>query len=151
SLGKDSSFLFAVTNTDFLVAPVPLASSIAEQVQALRLTITTRPQRNMFGKEIELSRKLYRDLVEPAARLLSGKKKLIIVPSGILHYLHFEVLLSSGGERTLAATGPGDWPYLVRDYAISYVPSAGVLASLRSRPEEHKGPRKTFIAFGDPT
>src|SRR6185436_5147470 len=83
-------------------------------------------------------------------RLLAGKQKLIIVPSGPLHYLPFEVLLSSGDASTLTVAGPGKWPYLVRDYSISYVPSAGVLASLRSRPEEKPGLRKTFLAFADP-
>ena len=150
ALGKDASFVFAVTSNDFLAARLPSAASITGQVQALRLAITTRPQRNMFGKQIEHSRQLYRDLVEPAEKLFSGKKKLIIVPSGILHYLPFEVLLSSGVERTLARAGSVDWPYLVRDYAISYVPSASVLATLRSRPQEKSGLRKTFLAFADP-
>jgi CHAT domain-containing protein/Tfp pilus assembly protein PilF len=150
ALGKESSFLFAVTSSNFVVTRLPSASSISEQVQALRQMITSRPQRNQFGKQIQLSRTLYRELVEPAGKLLSGKQKLIIVPSGILHYLPFEVLLSSGEERTLSTAGLVEWPYLVREYAISYVPSAGVLASLRSRPEERPGPRKQFLAFADP-
>src|SRR6185436_17230303 len=69
---------------------------------------------------------------------------------GILHYLPFEVLLSSGEEKTLSAGDSGAWPYLLRDYAISYVPSASVLASLRSQPKEKSGPRKKFLAFADP-
>jgi len=150
ALGKDTSFLFAVSRDDFLVARLPSASSIAEQVEALRAIITAQPQRNTLAKQIDHSRQLYRELIEPAGKLLSGKQKLIIVPSGILHYLPFEVLLSSGEERTLATAGSGVWPYLVRDYAISYVPSAGVLASLRSRPEERPERRKTLLALADP-
>jgi len=150
ALGKDNSFLFAVTRNDFIVARLSSATSIADQVEALRSTITARPQRSMFGKQIEHSRKLYRALIEPAGKLLSGKRKLIIVPSGILHYLPFEVLLTAGEDRTLATAGPGRWPYLVRDYSISYVPSAGVLASLRNRPEARPVRRKTFLAFADP-
>ena len=150
ALGKDASFLFAVTRNDFLVAPLHSAPSIAAQVEALRLTITSQPQRSALGQQITVARQLYRELIEPAGKLLTGKQKLVIVPSGILHYLPFEVLLSSGEERTLTSAGSGKWPYLVRDYAISYVPSAGVLASLRSRPEEKSAPRKTFLAFADP-
>jgi CHAT domain-containing protein len=58
--------------------------------------------------------------------------------------------LSSGDERTLAAAGANRWPYMLRDYAISYVPSAGVLASLQTRPEATPQARKTFLAFADP-
>ena len=150
ALGKDASFLFAVSRNDFLVVRLPPASSISEKVQALRLIISSRPQRHTLGKQIDHSRQLYRDLIEPAGKLLAGKQKLIIVPSGILHYLPFEALLSAGEERTLAAAGAASWPYLMRDYAVSYVPSAGVLASLRNRPAQNAGTRKAFLAFADP-
>ena len=150
ALGKDNSFLFAVTRDQFIVAPIPAAAQIADRVTTLRQFITSRPQRSMFGKQIEHSRQLYRELIEPAGKLLSGKRKLIIVPSGILHYLPFEVLLSSGEASNLADGAAGSWPYLLKDYAISYVPSAGVLASLRSRSETGAGPRKNFLAFADP-
>ena len=150
SLGQDSSFVFAVTRTDFVTARLPSSSSIKDQVEALRGIITTRPQRSTVGKQIDLSRMLYRELIEPARKVLPGKQFLIIVPSGVLHYLPFEVLLSSGNERNLAEANPGRLPYLVRDYSISYVPSAGVLASLRDHPQEKSGSRKTFLAFADP-
>jgi hypothetical protein len=86
ALGKDASFLFAVTRNDFAVARLSSDASIASQVEELRATITARPQRSLFPKQIDSSRKLYRELIEPAGKLLSGKRKLIIVPSGILHY-----------------------------------------------------------------
>jgi CHAT domain-containing protein/Tfp pilus assembly protein PilF len=149
ALGKDSSFLFAVTRNDFAVARLSSEASIASQVEALRATIIARPQRSMFPKQIEHSRKLYRELIEPAGKLLSGKRKLIIVPSGILHYLPFEVLLSSGEASTLAIIGPGRWPYLLKDFAVSYAPSGSVLGSLRDR-AEISSTRKTFLAFADP-
>jgi len=150
ALGKDASFLFAVTNNDFLVARLPASASIAEHVRALRETITARPQRSAWGKQINNSRELYRKLIEPAGKLLSNKQKLIIVPSGILHYLPFEVLLSSGNEKTLPVANATALPYLLRNYAISYVQSAGVLASLRTRADEASVPKKSFLAFADP-
>ncbi|HEU4391686.1 MAG TPA: CHAT domain-containing tetratricopeptide repeat protein, partial [Blastocatellia bacterium] len=150
SLGRDASFVFAITRKDCLGARLPSSSSIKERVQALRAIITSRPQRSSVGRQIELSRQLYRELVQPSAKLLAGKQKLIIVPSGVLNYLPFEVLLSSGNERSLAEVDPGKLPYLVRDYSISYVPSAGVLASLRGHPGEKSRSRKTFLAFADP-
>jgi CHAT domain-containing protein len=150
SLGKDASFLFAIGAKDFQVVRLAPASTITEQIETLRPVLTSRPQRDTLVKQISSSRRLYRELIEPAAKLLAGKQRLIIAPSGVLHYLPFEALLSSGDVRTLESAALRSWPYLVRDYAISYVPSAGVLASLRRPREQEAGPRKTFLAFADP-
>lgn len=150
ALGKDASFLFAVTKNDFLVARLPPSASIGASVEALRSLLAARPQRSSFGKQIEYSRQLYRDLIEPAGKLLRGKQNLIIVPAGALHYLPFEALLSAGDEKTLTASSLTHLPYLLRDYAISYVPSASVLVSLRNRPEARPAATKTFLAFADP-
>lgn len=149
ALGPKSSFLFAVTRKDFLVVRLRTASAVGAEVEALRAVITSRPQRSDFEKQIRHSRKLFRDLLEPASKLLAGKQRLIIVPSGILHYLPFEVLLTKGEEKALATTTPARLPYLLRDYAISYVPSAAVLASLRNRPAKSTA-GKSFLAFADP-
>lgn len=149
ALGQKTSFLFAVTRDDFLVARLPPASAVDAEVEALRALITSRPQRSDFEKKVRHSRKLFRAVLEPASRLLAGKQRLIIVPSGILHYLPFEVLLTKGEEKTLATMTPVRLPYLVRDYAISYVPSAAVLASLRTRPTKSTA-GKSFLAFADP-
>ncbi len=148
-LGQKNSFLFAVTREDLLVARLPPASAVGAEVEALRALITSRPQRSDFEKKVEHSRKLFRVILEPAGRLLVGKQRLIIVPSGILHYLPFEVLLTKGEEKTLATMTPARLPYLLRDYAISYVPSAAVLASLRNRPTKSTA-GKSFLAFADP-
>lgn len=149
ALGQKPSFLFAVTRKDFLVVPLPTASVLGAEVEALRAVITSRPQRSEFEKQIKHSRKLFRELIEPAGKLLVGKQRLIIVPSGILHYLPFEVLLTKGEEKALATMTPAQLPYLLRDYAISYVPSAAVLASLRNRPVKSTV-GKSFLAFADP-
>ena len=150
ALGKDASFLFAVTRDDFLVARLPPSASVAARVESLRRLIASRPQRSAFGKQVEHSRWLYRELIEPAGKLLRGKQNLIIVPAGILHYLPFEVLLTAGEERELAAAGANRLPYLLRDYAISYVPSASVMAGLRNRAQARPARTKTFLAFADP-
>ena len=150
ALGQQSSLLFAVTKKDFLVVRLPSASALGAEVEALRAVITSRPQRSDFEKQIKHSRKLFRDLLEPASKLLVGKQRLIIVPSGILYYLPFEALLTNGQEKALATVTPAQLPYLVRDYAISYVPSAAVLASLRNRPPAKSTAGKSFLAFADP-
>jgi CHAT domain-containing protein/Tfp pilus assembly protein PilF len=150
ALGGDSSFLFVITTNDFLVARLPSAESVSDRVIALRETIATTPRRTARREYLAHARRLFQELIQPAGRLLAGKRGLIIVPDGVLHYLPFEVLLRSGDVSALLPTEPSRWPYLVRDYSISYVPSAGVLASLRDPGQEGSGRRKTFLACADP-
>jgi len=150
ALGEDRSFLFVVTKTDYFVAQLPPASSISDRLKQLRDTLITKPQRKTFSTYIEQARALHQTLIEPARKLVAGKQQLIIVPDGLLHYLPFEVLLSSGDEKSLTAVGPRQWPYLVRDYAISVVPSSSVLASLRRSRQATPEQQKAFLAYADP-
>ncbi|HEY2933254.1 MAG TPA: CHAT domain-containing protein [Acidobacteriota bacterium] len=150
ALGEDRSFLFVVTRTESHVSELPAAASLSDRVKRLRETLIRQPQRTTFPSYIDQARALYQLLIEPAGRSLAGKKQLIIVPDGILHYLPFEVLLSSGDLRSLTAVAPRRWPYLIRDYAVSYVPSATVLSSLHQSHQTRPGQQKMLLAYADP-
>jgi CHAT domain-containing protein len=149
SLGTDASYLFAISKHDFLTAPLPPASLLTNQVMALRETVAGRPDRMGLSNYVQKARALFEDLVLPANRLLRGKQSLIIVPDGVLHYLPFEALLQSDGGRRAPQLDLHQLPYLVRDFSISYAPSATVLINLRNV-NPTTAPRKAFLAFGDP-
>jgi CHAT domain-containing protein len=78
---------------------------------------------------------LYEMLIQPIEREISGKKRLVIVPHGILHYLPFQALLSRDGK------------YLIESFTISYLPSATVLKYARGK---NKGNRIDLFAVGNP-
>ncbi|MEA2206049.1 MAG: hypothetical protein QOE77_2825 [Blastocatellia bacterium] len=149
SLGNEASYLFAISKHDFLTARLPAASLLRNQVIALRETVAGRPDRMGLSNYLQKARALFQDLVLPANRLLQGKQSLIIVPDGVLHYLPFEALLQSDSGRLATQLDLRQLPYLVRDFSISYAPSATVLVNLRSI-NPASAPRKTFLAFGDP-
>ncbi|MEE3180421.1 MAG: CHAT domain-containing protein, partial [Planctomycetota bacterium] len=65
----------------------------------------------------ELSRRLYRELLEPIAEQVS-KQRVLIVPHGALHRLPFETLLGPAG-------------FQVERWTISYLQSASLLRYLR--------------------
>jgi CHAT domain-containing protein len=93
---------------------------------------------------------LYRDLIAPARRLVDGSEELIIVADGILHYLPFAALITPSPEA------PGDLDparllYLVRSHAVSYAPSASVLATVRRHRERAPRAEKMFVALADPS
>ena len=97
--------------------------------------------------ELLLHRALY-DERSGGSAAIAGKKELIIVPDGVLHYLPFEVLLRAETRETQIDFGR--LPYLVRDYAIRYAPSASVLASLDDTQRDGADLQKAFLAFADP-
>jgi CHAT domain-containing protein len=149
ALGANGSFLFAVTKERFLAARLPAGPLISERVETLRRALT-EPKQTTLPNYLDPARWLYQQLIQPAAKLLAGKQQLIIVPDGILYYLPFEALLTSGARATLQPRPPGQWPYLVRQYAVSYVPSAGILASLQDQRPARAKPNKTFLSYADP-
>lgn len=144
SLGESESFLFAVSRNEFQVKRLPPEKTLDANVQKLLTAITDK--NNPAPAEYRLhAASLSQQLLQPASRMLAGKTKLIIVADGALHRLPFEVLFQPGLSQR------GDirqWPFLVRRFAISYTPSASVLAQLQI--ESHGTAPKSFIAFGDP-
>ncbi len=67
----------------------------------------------------KLAYQLYKELIMPIKDQLIGDQ-LIIVPDGSLWNLNFELLLT---QETISES-PEDYPYLLRDYAITYANSA---------------------------
>jgi CHAT domain-containing protein/Tfp pilus assembly protein PilF len=145
SLAEDVSFLFAVSASDSQMVRLPGSLALERRVTRLRDAISS-PGRATFSTYVFEARALYRELIEPVARLLAGKREVIIVPDGILHYLPFEALVAGTAEPM----GRRPPRYFVRDYAVSYVPSASVLATLRSRGNRDAKPARALLAFGDP-
>ena len=148
-LGDEASFLFAVSRTECLVALLPPERDLSARVKKLRQLISRGPHWTGLANYLTQAQSLYRDLIQPAGRLLAGKRELIVVADGVLHYLPFEVLLKPGGADR-AQIDLRQLPYLVRDYSISYVSSASVLSGLSGRHAERPRAQKMFLAYADP-
>lgn len=145
SLAEPESFLFAVSRDDFQVKRVPSESSLRVRVQRLLKSITNKNYPDVEGYRREASI-LSRELLQPVGQMLAGKKALVIIPDGALHRLPFDTLFLPGVKPPR-----GDLrqlPYLIRRFAISYSPSASVLAELQNQRRE--AAPKGFMGFGDP-
>jgi CHAT domain-containing protein/Flp pilus assembly protein TadD len=148
SLGSEGSYLFLVTPDTLEVHSLPKARVIQDQVNRARKGMEA-PGGLSFGQYLQAARWLHEKLVAPVRPRLNGKRLLLIAPDGPLYFLSFETLLTgNGGGRDPAAL-----PYLLRDFALAYVPSASVLPLL-SDPGNWdgaaKGNFKQFVAFADP-
>lgn len=138
------SFLFAVGKNEFRVVPLPDQQVLRQSVESLRRSVTT-PSRTGLANYLVTGRELYKTLLAPLEDLLKTKTKIIVAADGALNYLPFEVLLTNDMQA-----GFDKLPYLVRNFEISYTPSASVLASIKSAADPTAKPAKSFLAFAAP-
>ncbi|HSJ62408.1 MAG TPA: CHAT domain-containing protein, partial [Gemmatimonadaceae bacterium] len=86
-------------------------------------------------------RRLYQQLVEPVDQrgLLEGKTRLVIVPHGELHFVHFGALLD----------GAPDERFLIERFEVTYAPSATIWVRLAEHPAVP--PRARILALAPRT
>jgi CHAT domain-containing protein/tetratricopeptide (TPR) repeat protein len=149
-VGTEASYLFVVTREGLAAHALPPRRDLESLVA--RLSSAVQQESRLRGRHFAADAfELYRLLLLPAAAELAGKPRLIVAPDGPLHTLSFEALLT---QPVPDATLPRrDLPYLIRQRAVSYVPSANVLAQLlgdRRPPAAGAAEAKLFVGFGDP-
>jgi len=137
-VGMESRFIFLVTQEKVLAVPLGAdPEKLFQKIREFRIRAVegiTLDGLVMKTYEKSLS-ELYEMLIQPIEREISGKKRLVIVPQGMLHYLPFQALLSKEGK------------YLLESFSISYLPSASVLKYARGK---NKGNRVDLFAVGNP-
>ena len=168
SLGGDSSYLFAVTQsgvalyklpgradvdklaTDFRAQLIPpklqrriVGIDVAEEQRGLGLA--QGPSENLAAF-VTASNALYKSAVEPAAGLI-GDKRLLIVADGALNYIPFEALVKTTDGADYASLS-----YLIKSNEVIYAPSASVVAAIRqgSSPTVREGSGKSVLVVADP-
>jgi CHAT domain-containing protein/Tfp pilus assembly protein PilF len=134
SLGKDRSFVFALSGGGLKVFVAPARKTLQQQVAEYRKVISDKD-----NQDFSLGHVLFKELVLPG--LDKSTKKIVFVPDDILNLLPFETLVSEAGTTR----------WLVQDHPVSYVPSLSSLRELnRRRSASRIRPHKDLLAFGDP-
>ena len=162
TVADSAIFVFRIEKDTFQVYELPKPEGFEQKVEDFRKHVTEfghfrfgtlKAQQRLFTAYVELGYELYQALLEPIVEAASlplsmtvgeeKRRKLIIVPDGILGYLPFEALLT---KRT--ATDPIDFrhlPYLIRDFQTAYAYSGTLLVNNRKEPEAN--PRKAARRF----
>jgi CHAT domain-containing protein len=144
SLGSDTSYVWAVSRDSIKSYNLPARALINEAAQKVYKLLATSPESNHasdIAKALSPAiRELSQMVLSPLANeLRDGKRRIIIAADGALHYIPFQILLTS-----TAAEEP-----LVAAYEIINTPSASILGELRKQAERQQ-PTKLLAAFGDP-
>jgi CHAT domain-containing protein len=155
--GQNASFVWAVPKDgDVAFAGVP-ATAIELEAKVRRLRQTLEPQVTMVSEipafDLELGYELYTLLlkaVEPAWR---PAKSLIVVTNGALGELPLSLLPTAPAQVDAAArplfSGYRNVAWLARTHAVTVVPSAAAIVTLRRLPRGSPA-RDKLIGFGDP-
>jgi CHAT domain-containing protein len=155
----DCTYVWGITREAHAWHKVAVTSAWLEQsVKTLRSALDTEDLKKNISHDgslldLGLAHDIYAKLLEPLEPVFKDKTHLLIVPTGALTSLPFQVLVTKQPGIThpsigqLPAYGEADW--LIRRHAISVVPSVTSLKALRQlkRPAET---RKPMIGFGNP-
>jgi CHAT domain-containing protein/tetratricopeptide (TPR) repeat protein len=136
-VADDRVVLFVVTNSTLRTVQIDgVGDGLADRVRLLRELWGSRDVAWQTG--LPAARALHRALLANASSngMLRGVRRLIIVPHGILSQLPFAALVD---ERT--------GRFVVQDFEVMYLPSAGTLPALRQQPAGDRGKSLGGVAF----
>jgi CHAT domain-containing protein/tetratricopeptide (TPR) repeat protein len=155
--GHNGSFVWAVPKS----GPVAFAAvkagigDIESKIRKLREAL--EPQAAMISDippfDLKLGYELYELLLKPVESGWKPAKNLIVVTNGALGLLPLSLLPTAPAEVAADEdplfAGYRKVPWLARTHAVSTVPSAAALRTLRQLPPGKPG-RGDLVAFGDP-
>ncbi len=155
--GQDASFVWAVPKEGAVAfAAVPI-TALQLETMVRRLREALEPQAELVSEippfDLTLAYQLYASLLKPVESAWQPAKSLIVVTNGALGELPLSLLPTApsqvdAGTKPLFA-GYRDVPWLARTHAVTVVPSASALVTLRRLPPGAPN-RAPLIGFGDP-
>ena len=128
-MGTDSLYGFLVTQSSFEVKSFAINDELASAMEEVRTSVYNYRVGDKYN-QAKNAYVLYQYLIQPFEAVLSGKKRLIIVPDGPLSYIPLEMLNNN----------PQTNHYLIYDYTFSYAYSASLLnEAINQRRVEESG------------
>ncbi len=155
--GRDASFVWAVPkNGPIAFATIALtAGAIEETVGKLRKALDPNAVlvSDIPAFDVALAHDLYAQILKPVESGWKESKNLVVATNGALGLLPLGLLptapttLKPDGD--IYFSGYRDVPWLARTHAVTLVPSAAALRTLRQLPPG-SDKRERMIGFGDP-
>jgi CHAT domain-containing protein/cytochrome c-type biogenesis protein CcmH/NrfG len=147
SLGKERSYLWAVTATGIWSYELPKRAEIEDAARKFYDFLTVPSERIKTTKAAAAGLALSQIILQPVAEQL-GQKRLLIVGDGILNYIPFSALPTPQAGGTSSETVPPQ--LLLENHEIVNIPSASLLTVLRQNAGKRVSPTKTLAVFADP-
>jgi CHAT domain-containing protein len=143
ALGPDDGWSMVLVDGRITVAKIPLGTeAVGKLVATLRASI--EPTDRLPAFDIAASQRLYDAVVGGVAKALKDAHSVVVVPSGPLLAVPFEVLLSGPADAGHLAQAP----WLVRQFTLTHVPAPANFVSLRKIAGGSRA-TKAWFGFGD--
>ncbi|MCB0638129.1 MAG: CHAT domain-containing protein [Lewinella sp.] len=131
-LGENQLYIFLLDRHGLEVLTEPLPDNLAQRVLDFRRSIEDFQKSNVDRQQLvdtyrTEGQSLYQDLVAPLAKHGDRPNQWLLITSGILDLLPFEALLTGPPKADVDFR---TYPYLLRDYEISYSYSASLWYAL---------------------
>ena len=156
AVAEKETYVFALTRerTDWRSIPIG-AEALSGKIAAFRRGLDIGKATDASGKsglfDFAVANELYATLLAPVEELVKDKPSLLVVASGALTALPFHLLVTERPAAAIPPTFAGyrDAAWLLKRHAVSVLPSAASLKSLRvlARKEDSTKP---MTGFGDP-
>lgn len=144
SLGDPHSYLWVVSRDSMSSYVLPPRQMVERMVNGFHRDIGRAPRAGVLERVSHEASELSRLLLAPVAAQL-GKKRLVILGDGALQYLPFAALPSPAARE---GDPPGE--PLIADHELVGLPSASMLAALRSESERRKPAVCELAVLADP-
>jgi CHAT domain-containing protein len=156
-VGADQTYVWAIpAHGTPVFAVVPLGDkAVGDLVAHLRtaLDIGTAVWTHFPAFDTAAAHQLYSLLLAPVAAGWQEATSLVIVPHRALGQLPFALLVTSpaavAADNEVPFGGYRSVPWLLRQAAITHLPSVNALVTLRALPPA-SAHRRAFLGFGDP-
>ena len=160
-VGSSKSFVWAVTRERAEWAEIDAGSAaLAEHVTVMRNGLDPLAQQDAEGSagskasvvqgfDLDRAHTLYNLVLGPVAPILRDKRHLIVVPTGPLTSIPFQVLITAPPGTHTGADALRQAPWLIKSHALSVLPSVQSLQALRKLTPAGTA-TKPFFGVGDP-
>jgi CHAT domain-containing protein len=141
SVSDSVLYLFAIDKNQAQLVTQVLDTNFSDALHLVREQLNGAEFNNYtsddFKQFVVKSAYLYQVLLKPVENIIHGKE-LVLVPDADLGYLSFDILLTSMPDTS--RMNYRKLPYLIRQSAISYAPSAtAFVANLKIRNQSNNG------------
>ena len=158
SLGPDKSYLWAVTENSLDSYELPGRATIEDLAREVYKLLTARQrlgENTNYSSDITSADKAYTEKAQALGRMLLGpvqsqlgRRKLLIVSDGLLHYIPFEALPLTPDDS--AAPLGSEHPLVVADHVVIYLPSFSTLGEVRRQTSAPEAKQKVVSILADP-
>lgn len=155
-VAEDATYVWALRkDRDPVTARIDVtAALLAQKVKRLRRALDPGEvdPRSFPAFDLALAHELYQTVLGPARSVLAGATHLIAAPHGAMGQINWSLLVAAPVAPLKTGTPLEAYrsvPWLIREMAVSQLPSVTALAALRRLSAASAG-RLAFAGFGDP-